>query len=163
MASRQSGSRRGARGLTYLELLVALSVVAVLASVALPLARWTHKRRDEARLRTTLQVMRGAIDQYKKYADLGQIQQSDVEQVGYPRTLDELAQGVEVGDPQSPERRRIKFLVRVPVDPFTGEAVWGLRSYQDDWDSKSWGGENVYDVYSLSDGTALDGTQYRDW
>jgi general secretion pathway protein G len=163
MRHRERDTRQAARGLTYIELLVALSVVAILASVALPLARWTHKRRDEARLRTSLQVMRTAIDLYKKYSDEGQIQQVDVEQMGYPRTLEDLSEGVEVGDPQSPERRRIKFLPRIPVDPFTGEATWGLRSYQDDWDAKSWGGENVYDVYSLSQGTALDGTSYRDW
>jgi len=151
------------RGLTYLELLVAVSVVAVLASVAFPLHRYTQRRRDEARLRTTLRVVRVAIDQYKKYSDEGLIQQSDVEQLGYPRTLEELAEGVDVGDPQSPERRRLKFLARIPLDPLTSEERWGLRSYQDDWDSRSWGGENVYDVYSLSDGRALDGTSYADW
>jgi general secretion pathway protein G len=157
------GRRERGRGLTYIELLVALSVIAVLASVALPLARWTQKRRDEARLKTSLKIMRVAIDQYKKYSDEGQIQQKDVEQLGFPRTLDELAEGVEVGDPQSPERKKLKFLARIPVDPFTGEATWGMRSYQDDWDSRSWGGENVYDVYSLSRGVALDGTEYQDW
>lgn len=151
------------RGLTYIELLVAMSVLAILASVALPLHRYTMKRRDEARLRTSLRVMRVAIDLYKKYSDEGLIQQSDVEQLGYPRSLDELSEGVDVGDPQSPERKRLKFLPRIPVDPFLGEARWGQRSYQDDWDSRSWGGENVYDVYSLSEGTALDGTYYRDW
>ena len=162
MCARGPG-RRTARGLTYIELLVVMSVLVVLASVALPLQRWTQKRRDEVRLHTSLRMMRVAIDQYKKYSDEGQIQQKDVEQLGYPRTLDELAEGVEIGDPQSPERRTVKFLVRIPVDPFTGEAEWGLRSYQDDWDSTSWGGENVYDVYSLSRGTALDGTRYEDW
>ena len=160
---RRRPRRDGARGLTYLELLAAVSVLAILASVAIPLHRWTQKRRDEARLRTSLKIMRTAIDLYKKYSDEGQIQQKDVEQLGYPRTLDELAEGVEVGDPQSPERKTLKFLARLPVDPFTGEAVWGLRSYQDDWDSRSWGGENVYDVYSLSRGIALDGTEYQDW
>jgi general secretion pathway protein G len=154
---------RRARGLTYIELLVALSVLAVLASVALPLQRWTQRRRDEARLHTSLRIMRVAIDQYKKYSDEGLIQQKDVEQLGYPRKLEDLAEGVEVGDPQSPDRRRLKFLPRIPVDPFTGEARWGLRSYQDDWDARSWGGGNVYDVYSLSRGTALDGTAYQDW
>ncbi len=101
--------------------------------------------------------MRVAIDLYKKYSDEGLIQQSDVEQLGYPRSLDELSEGVEVGDPQSPERKRLKFLPRIPVDPFLGEARWGQRSYQDDWDSRSWGGENVYDVYSLSEGTRSTG------
>ena len=107
--------------------------------------------------------MRTAIDQYKEMVDQGLIVQEDVEQLGYPLELEELVDGVEVGDPQSPDGRVIKFLARIPIDPFTGEREWGLRSYQDDWDSESWGGENVYDVYSLSDGLALDRTYYSAW
>jgi len=149
--------------MTYLELLVAMAVLAILATVALPLARWDQKRRDEARLRTSLRMMRGAIDKYKEYTDQGLIIQSDVEQKGYPLTLEELIEGIDVGDPESPESKEIRFLQRILVDPMTGEVEWGLRSYQDDWDSDSWGGENVYDVYSLSDRRALDGTYYRDW
>jgi general secretion pathway protein G len=155
--------RRRGLGLTYLELLVAMTVLAILATVALPLARWDQKRRDEARLRTSLRIMRGAIDKYKEYTDEGLIIQTDVEQKGYPLTMEELIEGVDVGDPESPESKKIKFLQRIPVDPMTGEVEWGLRSYQDDWDSDSWGGENVYDVYSLSDRRALNGTYYRDW
>lgn len=154
---------QGDRGLTYIELLVALAVMAVLSSAAIPLMHWNEKRRMEARLRVQLQTMRSAIDQYKKYVDDGMLVQSDVEQMGYPLDLDELVEGVEVGDPQSPDSQTIKFLREVPVDPFTGEAEWGLRSYQDDFDSKSWGGENVYDVYSLSELRALDDTFYKDW
>jgi len=148
---------------TLIEMLVAVTVLAVLAAVALPLARWDQKRRDEARLRVTLQTMRDAIDKYKEYSDQGLIIQSDVEQRGYPLDLEELVDGVEVGDPESAEAEKIKFLQRIPVDPMTGEAEWGKRSYQDDWDSDTWGRENLYDVYSLSDRKALNGTYYRDW
>jgi general secretion pathway protein G len=147
--------------LTYVEMLVAMTVLALLAAVALPLARWDQKRRDEARLKVTLRTMRDAIDKYKQYSEQGLIIQSDVEQLGYPRTLDELVEGVELGDPEQSEE--VRFLSRVPVDPMTGLAEWGLRSYQDDFDSDTWGRENVYDVYSLSDRRALDGTYYRDW
>ena len=155
--------RARSRGLTYLELLVAVAVVAVLASVALPTMRWDQKRRDEVRLRETLRLLRDSIDQFKRYTDEGLIVQSDVDQMGYPRSLDDLVEGVEVGDPQNPESETIRFLPRIPVDPMTDSAEWGLRSYQDDWDSQSWGGQNVFDVYSLSDRKALDGTYYRDW
>jgi general secretion pathway protein G len=86
-----------------------------------------------------------------------------VDQRGYPRDLDELVEGVDVVDPATGEQHKMRFLQKVPEDPFTGEAEWGLRSYQDDWDSTSWGGENVWDIYSLSEGKALDGTYYKDW
>jgi general secretion pathway protein G len=151
------------RGVTYIEMLVAMAVLAVLVAVALPLARWDQKRRDEVRLKVTLRMMRDAVDKYKEYADQGLIIQQDVEQRGYPTDLDELVEGVEVGAADSPDAKKIRFLQRIPVDPMTGEATWGKRSYQDDFDSDSWGGENVYDVYSLSDRRALDGSYYRDW
>jgi len=151
------------RGFSYIELLVALTVLMVLASAAVPVAHWDEKRRREARLRVTLSLMRDAIDQYKKYADEGLIIQEDVEQVGYPPSLEDLVDGVDVGDPQSAESRTLRFLQRIPVDPITEKAEWGLRSYQDDFDSEQWGGENVWDVYSLSDKRALDGTYYFEW
>lgn len=150
-------------GFSYIELVVAVAVLAILATAAIPMTRWTDKRQKEAHLKISLRMMRTAIDQYKEMVDQGLIVQEDVEQLGYPLDLEELVDGVEVGDPQSPDGRVIKFLARIPVDPFTGEREWGLRSYQDDWDSDSWGGENVYDVYSLSDGMALDRTYYSDW
>jgi len=153
----------GQRGFSFIELIVACLVLLVLASAVIPLARWDNKRRKEVHLRTHLRMMRGAIDQYKKYADEGMIVLSDVEQLGYPLTLEELIEGVEIGDPNAADVKTIKFLHRLPVDPFTEEAEWGLRSYQDDYDSNSWGGENVYDVYSLSIGQALDGTYYEEW
>jgi len=157
------GWKKGQRGFSYIELLVALMVLIVLASAVIPLTRWNEKRRLEARLRIQLETMRGAIDQYKKYTEEGLIVQSDIDQMGYPLDLEELVDGVDVGDPQSPDSKTIRFLRRIPIDPFTGEAEWGLRSYQDDWDSDSWGGENVYDVYSLSDRRALDDTYYSEW
>ncbi|MBZ5639567.1 MAG: type II secretion system GspH family protein [Acidobacteriia bacterium] len=150
-------------GLTFVELLTALAVLMILAAAAIPVMRWDEKRRLETHLRGELQIMRDAIDQYHKYSELGLIQQTDVAQEHYPRSLDELVKGVDVGDPNSPTPKTIKFLTRIPIDPMTGQAEWGLRSYQDDWDSDSWGEENVYDVYSLSPGVALDGTKYSEW
>jgi general secretion pathway protein G len=156
-------TRSRMRGLTVVEMLAALGVMMVLVSIAIPLARWDDKRRREEQLRMELQMMRDAIDQYKKLSDEGKIQQKDVDQKGYPRSLDELAQGVDVGDPKSGKTKKMKFLQKIPVDPFTGSDEWGLRSYQDDWDATSWGAENVFDVYSLSEIKALDGTYYKDW
>lgn len=157
-----SGTARS-RGLTYVELLVVVAVMAVLAAAVIPLARWDEKRRREERLRGTLLTIREAIDNYKRYADNGLIQQSDLDQMGYPRSLEELVEGVEINDINSPEKKKKKFLARIPEDPMTGTVEWGLRSYQDDWDSEDWGGENIYDVYSLAEGVALDGTEYKDW
>jgi general secretion pathway protein G len=155
--------RRRQSGLTTVELLAALAVLMVLVSVAIPLARWDEKRRREVELRMELRMMRDAIDQYKKAADEGRIQQEDVDQRHLPLDLDELVNGVDVANPATGLTNKIYFLKRIPADPFTAEAEWGKRSYQDDWDATSWGGENVYDVYSLSDGKALDGTYYKDW
>ncbi len=157
------GRRRRQEGFSYLELIVASMVLAVLATAVIPLARWEDKRRRESRLRVTLEIMRGAIDQYHKYVEEGLIVQTDVEQMGYPLTLEDLVEGVEVGDPQSPQTTTVRFLPRMPEDPMTEIAEWGLRSYQDDWDSSSWGGENIYDVYSLSTLRALDGSYYTEW
>jgi general secretion pathway protein G len=108
-------------------------------------------------------MLRDAIDLYKKSFDEGKITQKDVDQKGYPLDLDELVEGVDVADPTTGLSKKVKFLDRIPIDPFTGEAEWGKRSYQDDWDSESWGGENVWDVYCLFPGKALDGTYYKDW
>ena len=126
-------------------------------------ATWNEKRVMEGHLRVQLRMMRNAIDKYKKYVDEGKIVQEDVEQMGYPLTLEDLVDGVELGDAQSPDSRTVRFLHKIPVDPFTELPTWGLRSYQDDWDSTGWGGENVYDVYSLSYLRALNDTYYADW
>ena len=151
------------RGLSFVEVLAAITILLIIATAVVPMYHWYEKRRLEKQLKIGLEMMRNAIDQYKKYVDEGLIIQEDVDQKGYPPDLETLVEGVELGDENSPETRTIKLLYTIPVDPFTGYEEWGLRSYQDDWDSDSWGGENVYDVYSLSDGIALDGTYYRDW
>jgi general secretion pathway protein G len=155
--------RRRVSGLTTVELLAALGVLMVLVSIAIPVMRWDEKRRREEELRIDLRVMRDAIDLYKKASDEGKIEEKDVDQRHYPRDLDDLTDGVDVADPVSGKSKKIRYLQKIPVDPFTGEAEWGKRSYQDDWDSTSWGGENVWDVYSLAEGKALDGTWYKDW
>ena len=158
-----SARRWRERGFSYIEMLVAAMVLVVLASAVIPLARWDDKRRREARLRLTLRQVRDAIDLYHQYSEEGLILQTDVEQMGYPLTIEELVEGVDVNDPESPDAKTVKFLQRMPIDPITEESDWGFRSYQDDWDSTSWGGENIYDIYSQSAVRALDGTYYGDW
>jgi len=134
------------------------ALIAVLSTMALPVAKFTVKRRKEADLRLALRLMRNAIDEHKRLSDQGLIPLT-LGGEGYPETLEVLVEGVDLVG-QDTKRR---FLRRIPMDPMTKEIEWGLKSYQDDVDSTSWGGENVYDVYSLSDGTAIDGTKYKDW
>lgn len=150
--------RRTGSGFTVAELVMVTAIVAILAAVALPTARFTMKRERESELRLDLRLMRSAIDDFKHLSDQGMIQ-VELGTEGYPKTLDDLVQGVSVVG-QLTKRR---FLRRIPIDPMTGKAEWGLRAYQDEMDATSWGGQNVYDVYSLSQGTALDGTKYKDW
>jgi general secretion pathway protein G len=158
-------SRRGdaARGFTFIELLVVTTILLVLASAVMPLARVTVQRQKEYELRRYLREMRTAIDKYKEAADAGVIGAFDIKagSEGYPATLDVLVEGVSKVNDQSGSK--LKFLRRVPIDPMTHSADWGLRSYQDRPDATSWGGQNVFDVYTKSTGTALDGTKYRDW
>ena len=129
----------------------------------MPLARVTVQRQKEMELRRYLREMRTAIDKFKDAADSGVIGAFDIKagSEGYPPDLETLVQGVSVVNDQT--GRKLKFLRRVPIDPLTGRAEWGLRSQQDAPDSKAWGGQNVYDVYSKAEGTALDGTKYREW
>lgn len=134
------------------------ALLAVLAAVALPTGRFMLQRERESELRLYLRQMRGAIDDHKRLADQGMIQ-VDLGTEGYPKSLEDLVEGISIVGQQT----KRKFLRRVPIDPMTGKAEWGLRSYQDSADSTSWGGQNVYDVYSLSGGTALDSTKYKDW
>lgn len=147
------------QGFTLLELIVAFTILLVLTTAALPLARVKIMRDRELYLRRDLREMRTAIDRYKDAADRGLIQVK-LGTEGYPPDLQTLVDGVQLAG--APERR-VRFLRHIPVDPMTGQADWGLRSVQDAPDSQSWGGQNIFDVYSRSQGTALDGTRYSEW
>jgi len=149
-------SRHNERGLTLVELIVTVAILSILATAAVPLARFQVKREKERELRYDLWMMRDAIDKYKDAADRGAFQ-IKLESQGYPPDLETLVNGVDV------QGKKLKFLRKIPIDPMTGQADWGLRSMQDDPDSNSWGGQNVFDVYSKSDGTGLDGTKYSTW
>ncbi len=154
---------RGSRGFTFIELLVVTTILLILASAVMPLARVTMQRQKEIELRRNLREMRTAIDKFKEAADAGAIGAFDLKAgaEGYPENLEILVDGVSVVNDQS--GRKLKFLRRIPIDPLTSSTDWGLRSYQDKPDATSWGGQNVFDVYTKSTGTALDGTKYRDW
>src|SRR6476660_4410187 len=147
------------RGFTLIELIVTVTVIAVLVGMAIPLARNTIKRQREEDLRIALREMRVAIDKFKQASDLGQIQKT-LDADGYPAKLQDLVDGVPM---MNAVDKKLKFLRRIPIDPMTNSAEWGMRSYQDDPKSSSWGGQNVFDVYTKSEGIALDGTKYHDW
>jgi general secretion pathway protein G len=148
--------RSGERGLTLVELIVTMTILAILAGAALPIARFEVKRRNERLLHYDLWMMRDAIDKYKDAADKGAFQ-TKVDSQNYPPDLETLVKGVDV------QGKTLRFLRKIPIDPMTGKAEWGMRSMQDDPDSDSYGGQSVFDVYSKSDGTALDGTKYATW
>ena len=154
---------RDQRGFTFVELMVVTAIVLILASVAVPMAQVTVQRQREAELNYALREMRTAIDKFKDAADQGLIPPTELDpgNEGYPKDLDTLVEGVSVANDAS--GRKLKFLRRVPLDPMTRKAEWGKRSYQDRPDTSSWGGQNVFDVYSISEGTGLDGRKYRDW
>lgn len=143
-------------GLTLIELIVAITILLILTSAALPIARVRVKREKEIELRRDLWEIRDSIDRYKDAADRGAFQVK-LGTEGYPPDLDTLVTGVDVGG------KKVRFLRRIPVDPMTNGTDWGMRSMQDDPTSDSWGGQNVFDVFTKSQGTALDGTQYKDW
>ncbi len=147
---------RRERGLTLVELIVTVAILAILAAGAVPLNRFKIKRERERELRRDLWEMRDAIDHYKDAADKGAFQ-TKLDSQNYPPDLETLVKGVDV------QSKKVKFLRRIPVDPMTGKAEWGLHSMQDDPKSDSYGGQSVFDVYSKSTGTALDGTKYSDW
>ncbi len=153
------------KGFTLVEMLVTLTVLAILAAAIMPLTKVAVKREKEIQLHRNLRTIREAIDAYKKLADEKKIEvEEDTE--GYPPDLETLVNGVEVNVDSEEEKsgkKVIKFLRRIPKDPITNSYDWGLRSYQDDSDSDFWGGENVYDVYTKHEGKALDGTMYKDW
>ena len=152
-------SRGRQRGLTLIELIIASAILLTLATMALPLARVRVKREKEIELRRALREMRAAIDHFKEASDRGLIPVKAGSE-GYPPDLETLVDGVDLGGVES---RHVRFLRRIPLDPLTGGLDWGLRSIQDEPNSLSWGGDNVFDVYSKSRGTALDGTRYNDW
>ena len=148
---------RNHRGFTLAELVMVVALIAVLSAMALPVAKFTVKRHKEAELRLALRQMRTAIDEYKRMSDQGLIPLT-IGGEGYPEELEELVEGVEIVGQET----KMRFLRRIPIDPMTHDD-WVLRSYQDDADATTWGGENVYDVRTSSEGTALDGTKYADW
>ena len=155
------------KGFTLTEMLVTLTILAILATAIMPLAKTAVKREKEIELRRNLRLIREAIDAYKKLADEKKIE-FDEDSYGYPPDLETLVNGVEAeveeeGEDRSSSKRIAKFLRRIPRDPMTNSYDWGLKSYQDEYDSDVWGGENVYDIYTKSLGTALDGTKYKEW
>ncbi|HWM91628.1 MAG TPA: type II secretion system protein [Thermoanaerobaculia bacterium] len=152
-------STRGQAGYTLAELVMVAAVMVILAGAALPAVKFTARRTKEMELRHHLRTMREAIDTYKRYSDMGLLP-VDVGAEGYPAELEDLVEGVEIAGQID---RKLKLLRRIPVDPMTGEAEWGMRSFQDEPDSTSWGGENVFDVYSESSGVGLNGVPYREW
>jgi general secretion pathway protein G len=151
--------RRSESGFTLAELVTVAAILTILATVTLPVAKFTVKRQKEADLRLALREMRTAIDEYKRYSDSALIQ-VDLGTQGYPKKLEVLVEGVEVVGQID---KKLKLLRRIPVDPMTGTTEWGMRGYDDDWDATSWNGSDVYDVYSLSEGVGLNGVPYRKW
>jgi len=147
-------------GFTLLELVVTATILVILASVVVPLAKNGLKRQQELELRRDLREMRMAIDEYKKQAEQQKIKAPPADANFYPESLEILVEGVPAAGSAS---RKVRFLRRIPVDPFTGKAEWGMRSTADDANSTSWGGGHVYDVYSLSQGTGMNGIPYREW
>jgi len=153
------GQGNSERGMSLLELIIACTILMVLSSAAMPIARYTIVHKKEELLHYNLRQMRDAIDRYKDLADSNKIR-VEVGTEGYPPDLETLVKGVKVG---AGDDKKIRFLRHIPVDPMTGQADWGLRAISDDPDSRSWAGKNVFDVYSKSQATASDGTRYADW
>ena len=150
-------------GYTFIELIIVTTIILILASAVQPLVRVTIQRQKESELRRELREMRDAIDKFKEAADAQMIPATELKpnSEGYPPDLESLVEGVSVANDAT--GRKLKFLRRVPIDPMTGTDEWGLRSYQDKPDTTRWGGQNVFDVFTTSQGTAIDGTKYRDW
>jgi len=154
---------RGQNGYTFVEIAVVAAIVAILASAVLPLAKVTMQRNREIELRRSLREIRVAIDKYKDAVDQSLISPNDVDNdaEGYPPTLQTLVDGVTPANDTT--GRKLRYLRKIPIDPMTHTTEWGQRSSRDEPESKSWGGQNVYDVYTTYDGRGLDGTNYRDW
>lgn len=152
-----------ARGYTFVELIVVAGIIMILALAAMPLARVTAQREREVELRAALREVRTAIDKFKDAADNQQIASLEIKagSEGYPADLETLVDGIAAANDAT--GRKLKFLRRIPIDPMTKKPEWALRSYQDEPDATHWGGQNVFDVRTTFEGTALDGTNYRDW
>jgi general secretion pathway protein G len=155
--------KRGEHGFTFIELVVVTAILMILASTIMPMAQVVSQRQREVELRRSLRELRTAIDKFRDAVDQGQIPTTELEpgNEGYPPDLETLVNGVSAANDAS--GRKLKFLRRIPIDPMTNSTDWGKRAYQDRPDSQSWGGKNVFDVYTTYKGTALDGTNYQDW
>ena len=155
--------RKSSDGFSFVEIIVVTAIMGILATAALPIARVSMRRQREVDARRTIREIRTAIDQFKDWADRGLIAQSELQfgSENYPSSLDVLVDGVLLANDAT--GRKKKFLRRIPMDPLTGSTDWGKRSYQDATDSKVWGGQNVFDVYTKAEGRALDGSKYKDW
>jgi general secretion pathway protein G len=154
-------TRHGSRqqGFTVVELAIVAAMIAILTAMVVPVAKYTLKRQNEIELRYQLRLMRDAIDTYKRDSDLGLIP-VQIGSEGYPPDLKTLVEGVTLVGQLDKKK---KYMRRIPIDPMTRKEEWGMRSFQDDPDTLSWGGQNVYDVFTLSDGRAIDGTDYKSW
>jgi general secretion pathway protein G len=155
--------RRSQRGMTLIELIVAFTILALLTSMAVPLARSRVRREREKELRLSLREIHNAIDKYKDMADAGQLGQQNAAKEGYPESLEVLVEGVKVSGQGTEGEKKIRFLRRIPKDPFTKTTDWGMRSTQDDPKSTAWGGQNVFAVFSKTMEKAADGTPYAEW
>jgi general secretion pathway protein G len=155
--------KRGEHGFTFLELVIVTAILMILASTIMPMAQVTAQRQREVELRRSLREIRTAIDKFKDAVDQRQIPMTELEpgNEGYPPDLETLVNGVSAANDAS--GRKLKFLRKIPIDPMTNSTDWGKRAYQDRPDSQSWGGKNVFDVYTTYKGTGLDGTKYQDW
>ena len=153
----------GQRGFTFLELVIVTAILMILASTIMPMTQVVSQRQREVELRRALREMRTAIDKFRDAVDQGQIPTTELEpgNEGYPPDLETLVNGVSAANDAT--GRKLKFLRKIPIDPMTNSTDWGKRAYQDRPDSQSWGGKNVFDIYTTFQGTALDGTKYRDW
>ncbi len=149
--------------MTLVELIVAFTIMTLMATMAVPLARYKVRREREKELRWALREMRAAIDKYKDAVDAKIIPAGKIDSDGYPESLEQLVNGVKVQGAQGATDKKLKFLRRIPKDPFTNSYDWGLRASQDDPDSTSWGGQNVFDVYTKTTEKAADGTAYSQW
>jgi len=155
--------KRGEHGFTFIEVVIVTAILMILASTIMPMAQVTAQRQREVELRRSLREIRTAGDKFKDAVDQGQIPTTELEpgNEGYPPDLETLVNGVSAANDAT--GRKLKFLRKVPIDPMTNSMDWGKRAYQDRPDSQSWGGKNVFDVYTTYKGTGLDGTKYQDW